>query len=102
MDLRFLTLLFLSVCLYSVVVSLSCRPCDKSACKQLSEADCPVGITSDTCGCCQVCAKNAGEDCGGPWKVYGRCGKGLECVKPPSPSGDDSYLYQFNSKGKCQ
>ncbi|XP_067143785.1 venom protein 302-like [Centruroides vittatus] len=102
MDLRLLTFLLVSVCLYSVVVSLSCRPCDKSACTPVKEADCPVGISFDSCGCCQRCARNVGEKCGGPWKVHGKCGNGLVCVKPPPPEGVNPSLYEFNSKGTCQ
>lgn len=65
------------------IYSLSC-PClwDKtyrSHCKV--PENCPVGLTKDACGCCDVCAKAKGEACGGPWFLLGRCGKGLKCIR---------------------
>ena len=45
------------------------------------------------CGCCDVCAKVEGEECGGPWDLNGKCDKGLKCVhKEP----------EFNAKGICK
>lgn len=38
------------------------------------------GVVKDVCGCCDVCAKQAGQICGGPWELAGRCDKGLACV----------------------
>lgn len=35
------------------------------------------------CGCCDVCAKQLGEDCGGLYGMIGTCDKGLDCDLPP-------------------
>ncbi|XP_057309925.1 cysteine-rich motor neuron 1 protein-like isoform X1 [Hydractinia symbiolongicarpus] len=41
-----------------------------------------AGTVYDTCGCCQVCAKAADENCGGQEGIYGKCGRGLYCFLP--------------------
>nr|API81345.1 venom toxin [Hemiscorpius lepturus] len=78
------------ICLLgSCVYSLSC-PCWRDRenldkyCGPPPE-ECALGQTFDACGCCKVCFKTEGEDCGGPWKVYGKCGEGLTCAKPDHP-----------------
>ncbi|KAK3748835.1 hypothetical protein QZH41_011160, partial [Actinostola sp. cb2023] len=38
------------------------------------------GVVKDPCNCCDVCAKQVGQKCGGPWNLAGRCDKGLSCV----------------------
>lgn len=81
---------------------MSCLPCDQINCVNKTEEECSVGTVFDVCGCCRVCAKNLGEVCGGPWKVFGTCGKGLECVLPPSPPGVDRFAYEFNAEGVCK
>lgn len=101
MDVRLVGILLLSFCLYSVVLSLSCRPCSEVQCNDKTEKDCPVGVVSNACGCCKVCAKNKGEKCGGPWSTQGVCGRGLECVKPTPPPNVNEYLHKFNSRGVC-
>ena len=35
-------------------------------------------IDRDLCGCCDVCAKQKGEECGGPWGGN-KCDDGLNC-----------------------
>uniref|UniRef100_A0A224XGG1 Putative venom gland protein n=1 Tax=Megacormus gertschi TaxID=1843536 RepID=A0A224XGG1_9SCOR len=75
------------------VYSLSC-PCwqeiDKTKYCRPRPASCPLGYTTDACGCCPVCYKVEGERCGGPWGVYGRCGEGLRCEKGAGISSDDN------------
>lgn len=75
--------LIILLCFVGSLYALSC-PCwkwseeDKELfCPDVSE--CPVGITHDACGCCEKCAQNEGEKCGGPWYTSGRCGTGLKC-----------------------
>jgi len=89
---------------------LQCAPCEQSQCPAIG--DCPRGITWDVCRCCEVCAKKSGEECGGPWNAYGKCGYELTCLKDArecpylfSPKGStntnicDEYL--FNAIGRC-
>ncbi|XP_067143719.1 venom protein 302-like [Centruroides vittatus] len=82
--------------------TLTCIPCEEATCINKTEEECPVGVVYNTCGCCKVCAKNIGEVCDGPYKVYGQCGRGLICVKPSPPPGIDSFLHYFNIEGICQ
>ena len=37
-------------------------------------------MTTDSCGCCPVCAKAEDEVCGGPWNIEGRCAYDLKCL----------------------
>lgn len=37
----------------------------------------PGSIVKDVCNCCDACAKQVGEKCGGLWKH--RCDQGLIC-----------------------
>ncbi|XP_014663530.1 PREDICTED: venom protein 302-like [Priapulus caudatus] len=68
--------------------SLSCAACEEGVgyvaadrflrCKE--PENCTVGTVPDVCNCCQVCAKDKGERCGGSWWLMGRCGIGLQCM----------------------
>lgn len=81
-------LLFLAV----PTLSLSCvGTC--STCTPVNELGCKGGTVPDDCGCCDKCAKVAGEVCGGPWDMMGKCDEGLRC--------DISDPNDFNSSGKC-
>ena len=70
--------------------ALSCMRCDPLNCSEPS--NCKGGLVSDVCGCCDVCAQVLGEECGGPWDIYGKCDAGLEC---------DADKDDFNAQGKC-
>ena len=48
----------------------------------------------DACGCCDVCGKVFGEECGGLWNMNGKCGRGLKCDQGEGP------LRQF--PGSCK
>lgn len=62
--------------------AVSCAPCGAPAdCP--GELQCGGGTTPDLCGCCLECARGAGEACGGPYFVEGRCDEGLVCVIAP-------------------
>ncbi|XP_028515661.1 four-domain proteases inhibitor [Exaiptasia diaphana] len=70
-------LLIIVCALFASVLSLSCY-CEKKKC---STTFCPNGGTvKDECGCCDVCAKQVGQKCGGLYDLAGRCDKGLSCV----------------------
>lgn len=55
-----------------------------------------VGFQKDICGCCTICANSKGERCSGPFEAFGRCGRGLTCVKRRFPPPD------FNTSGICR
>ncbi|XP_070199351.1 insulin-like growth factor-binding protein 1 [Littorina saxatilis] len=59
---------------------LSCGECNHA---NTTESCGPPPSCNDTvlgaCGCCPLCAKLEGEQCGGPWNALGSCAKGLTC-----------------------
>ncbi|XP_077542389.1 crimpy [Haemaphysalis longicornis] len=55
----------------------SCPKCVEVECPL--EEECAYGVTSDMCGCCNVCARGPGEECGGYWNIGGTCAEGLTC-----------------------
>ena len=63
---------------FSPVLSLSCIPCSWVRCS--TPVNCKGGLVKSICGCCSVCAKVEGEQCGGQWQTLGRCDSGLKCV----------------------
>jgi len=63
----------------SCVSSLSCQPCHEHMCSATTA--CKGGFVKDVCGCCDVCAKLEGEECGGEWDMHGKCSRGLRCVQ---------------------
>ena len=67
---------FLVTC--SPVISLSCVPCSWVRCS--TPVNCKGGLVKSICGCCNVCAKVAGERCGGLWPIQEHCDSGLKCV----------------------
>ncbi|CAL4109414.1 unnamed protein product, partial [Meganyctiphanes norvegica] len=83
--------------------AVTCQ-CEHAKCPPLEEEACPKGITQDICGCCKVCAGDVGEECGGPWGIFGTCGEGLECHQDTCPTDVDDaecYLYYLTDPGKC-
>ena len=61
------------------VEALSCgsQPCDPASCPKV---DCVGGKVYGPCDCCQVCAKQRGESCGGQYDLAGQCDDGLVCL----------------------
>lgn len=57
-----------------------CPSCDKIKCPELPKEKCPQGFVKGPCSCCKVCARVAGEPCGG--SDQGRCALGYECQRP--------------------
>merc|ERR1719433_128574 len=89
-------------CVNNGVHSLSCLPCQKEECIA-PPACCTSGFyTLGICGCCEVCAKAQGEECGGPWGDAGSCAAGLRCFRECGE--DEEYcrvLGLYNSVGVC-
>ncbi|CAL4171545.1 unnamed protein product [Meganyctiphanes norvegica] len=75
-------------------LALSCIPCSEVDCGPTPT--CSYEVTKSICGCCNVCAKGPGEECGGPWGLSGTCSLGLECQLDPNMPGSD-----FNKDGIC-
>ncbi|KAK0139032.1 Venom protein 302 [Merluccius polli] len=64
--------------------TLHCPPCERIHCtpRRALKLQCSGGVTTGICGCCPVCARTAGESCGGRWDYLGKCDAGLVCMKP--------------------
>ncbi|XP_023217453.1 venom protein 302-like isoform X2 [Centruroides sculpturatus] len=79
-------LLLVLACCIIATYALDCPSCDKSACQP--HGRCVAGVVKDVCGCCDVCAKRIGEECGGPDDIYGKCARWMLCVGPFPPPKD--------------
>uniref|UniRef100_A0A4Q8K956 U46-Sparatoxin-Hju1a_1 n=1 Tax=Heteropoda jugulans TaxID=1358901 RepID=A0A4Q8K956_9ARAC len=93
--------LLLSVFGVALIVSclaLDCPECNRDICKD--PGPCRFGQTTDACGCCPVCYKGVGEECGGPWNVFGLCANHLSCIRL-SGEKDTDPIREFNAVGKC-
>lgn len=77
--------------------ALSCLPCEEVTCPDLS---CAGSEVLGVCGCCNVCAKQLGEGCGGLWNMSGTCEPGLECVVE-ADEDTPSYIAE-QMAGTCQ
>ena len=76
----YIFLLVLAAWIPLTSVATSCNfPCDQSSCGQ--PRACPQGYAMEPCGCCTLCAKLEGEECGGFGNRFGSCGIGLYCNK---------------------
>lgn len=75
-------ILIISFCLIGIHGKTECEPCKLEECT--SPVGCYVGVVTDECGCCQVCARSEGELCDMDQSVYkyGQCGEGLNCLIP--------------------
>uniref|UniRef100_A0A8C2ZCD0 IGFBP N-terminal domain-containing protein n=1 Tax=Cyclopterus lumpus TaxID=8103 RepID=A0A8C2ZCD0_CYCLU len=62
--------------------ALHCPPCERIHCstRRALKLQCKGGVTTGVCGCCPVCARAEGENCGGTWDYLGKCDEGLVCV----------------------
>nr|XP_045613001.1 venom protein 302-like isoform X2 [Procambarus clarkii] len=62
---------------------LRCFPCEQRStpCPDPSTLSCPWGTVKDICYCCDICGKGPGEECGGMWNMFGKCGRCLVCKK---------------------
>ncbi|XP_076036979.1 uncharacterized protein LOC143022578 [Oratosquilla oratoria] len=77
--------------------SLSCQSCKPKECRPVSYENCHAGVVLDTCGCCLVCAKGDGKQCGGHFKILGSCSKGFICVPNPNDVNPPEH-----AEGTCQ
>lgn len=70
---------------YSTKESLYCPPCEQIHCykHRKERIHCKGGYSVGVCGCCRVCAKVEGEQCGGQHNYLGRCDIGLTCEPQP-------------------
>nr|XP_039265841.1 fibrinogen-like protein A isoform X2 [Styela clava] len=75
MNIASLIMAVLGVCACSD--ALNCIRCQKATCPDIT---CSGSKIPDECGCCDVCAKQENESCGGPWDSAGICDTGLACV----------------------
>ena len=91
MNTVFLIAFVLSI-IFTTIQSLSCVACDRWTCRP--PLNCKGGLTLGVCGCCNVCAKVEGEECGGLWNLSGTCDKGLTCVLPNVPD-ESGVVYQW-------
>merc|ERR1711875_146317 len=90
-------ILLLVLSQFKSISSLSCPiPCHLRECPNEPAAHhCQSGqLAKDLCGCCDVCAKAEGEECGGPFGSSGTCANYLDCEKRLE---DD-----FNEVGVCR
>ena len=93
--------MLLLLVLVSSVLSLSKADDSACVCNQLScetPVNCTHGIVSDPCGCCIVCARGAGDTCGGGPNGIGVCGDGLQCVI----NAENGDVITGREEGVCQ
>lgn len=70
--------------------------CDLDRCE--SPRDCPGGLVPDYCKCCEVCARQGNQTCGGQYSLYGQCDRDLVCVIQLS----SGQLVTGDEQGVCQ
>ncbi|KAJ8278923.1 hypothetical protein COCON_G00059890 [Conger conger] len=68
-----------SVC-KPVPQSSGCVPCAEVQCPK-AKRQCPGSHVTEPCGCCQHCARQRGQVCGGPHWERGYCDRGLTCTR---------------------
>jgi len=94
-----LLVLVLALCASSAL-SLSCScgtfPCQTPVC-------CESGMyTPDECGCCLTCAKDLGDQCGGPFQISGTCARDLRCLRQCEckTTTEKSCVFPFTYQGE--
>ena len=86
-------------------LELQCPPCDRIHCtpRRAKRLACRGGVTRGICNCCPVCAKVAGEACGGAWDYLGKCDRGLTCIaRGPAPELLQQVTSRSNLATKSQ
>ncbi|XP_077113602.1 cysteine-rich motor neuron 1 protein-like [Ranitomeya variabilis] len=74
----FLAFIFSSFC-QPAESAYNCTACEKRQCPPMI-TPCPGNHAIDPCGCCQHCAKQEGEICGGSDWEYGYCDNRYKCA----------------------
>ncbi|XP_059174639.1 CCN family member 3-like [Physella acuta] len=59
-------------------------------------------ITTGVCGCCPVCAKQEGEECGGDLAYRGKCDRDLDCVLTSKTIISSSLTLHNEPVGTCK
>ena len=72
----FFVITIICFCMVEISYSISCSKCSLEQCPNVT---CTGSTYKDYCNCCDVCSKQAGMRCGGPWNLFGRCEHGLLC-----------------------
>ncbi|XP_077972770.1 venom protein 302-like [Styela clava] len=94
--------------LCSIVAStkaFSCWECSEYICPDVL---CEGSLVKGVCGCCNVCSKQEGEECGGLGNHAGTCEKDLECKSEklkPVILQDGRILYppvDIQTAGTCR
>ena len=98
-------------------LGLQCPPCHRIHCspRRPAQLKCRGGIATGICNCCPVCAKLAGERCGGQWNYLGKCDAGLYCEpdanqvvidnhvdRPPSRASSAGSPDVWTPEGECR
>ncbi|XP_069945713.1 insulin-like growth factor-binding protein 7 [Cherax quadricarinatus] len=73
--------LLLLLALLHLSAGLSCPPCNRAECPEVT---CSLSVGEDICGCCPTCLKGLGEPCGGIWNHAGSCDQEFVCSNPPN------------------
>ena len=75
-------------------------PCKKCKNDITDPKECSSGqLTTEICNCCNVCAKDAGEECGGSWNTKGKCADHLFCKREGPQPG---VTPRHDAVGKCK
>lgn len=59
-------------------------------------------INTGVCGCCPVCAKQEGEECGGDLAYRGKCDRDLDCVLTTKTIISSSLTLHNEPVGTCR
>ena len=97
----FVLVAFLFSVSFTATRGISCPPCDSDMwkCTPEDQLSCEGGLAPGACGCCKVCAKLIGEECGGFWGKDGTCDDGLECITDSDPEFGIPLFQQ--ATGRC-
>nr|XP_039261386.1 fibrinogen-like protein 1 [Styela clava] len=106
--------ILLGLTLFHSANTLTCLPCEEHLLnpegievkvkRECPKLNCPGSEAPGICPCCNRCAKQKGETCGGDFNMEGDCDKKLRCVTPQSrvnPDNSVSLTFIHNRGGKC-
>lgn len=61
-----------------MLIGKGCPECKDLQCPGRAK-QCSRGILRDACNCCNVCARDEGELCGGKYYIHGKCAQDSHC-----------------------